>query len=435
MGLDPVASSSGRGSARRDPQARVIATKLSQNRMTPGTRSAAEASSIDVPGVRRTARVWNLQPEIQHYRIAVWDGLNQLGAADSAYSLSVLGTLARDGEAIGGGKRPYFIDCPLEHARRFGVRTSHWPRIERLLRDDPPDVLLMEGNPRNMDCWRLPSMCHAMGIPVIAWTKVHSYSRWAPVMKILKPRFYSRFDCAVCYGESSRDELAISGFPPSRIFVANNTIDTRRVFTDAERIGARGVHLRRVAGMEGRRILLSIGRMDPEKRHGDLLDAWPRLRELDPSLALVIVSGGSLLEEIRVRAEALDRQRILVTGRVPEGDDYAWVSACDACIYPGAVGLAVNISLAFGKPTIIADEPGSDSEILRHGITGWRFRRGDVDALVAAVRHMLENPEEVAAVAAGARALMRDTVTMENMVANIDKAIRMALALRGSARN
>jgi glycosyltransferase involved in cell wall biosynthesis len=402
--------------------------------MTRDATTVATATLPHKPPSRSTARVWDLQPEVQHYNVAVWDGLSELGAADGAYSLSVLGTLGSDGGAIGGGKRPYFIQCPLEYTQPLGVRMCRWPQIEGLLRRDPPDVLVIGANPRNTDCWHIPSLCHALGIPVVTWTKVHGYSRFATLMKVFKPRFYSRFDYAVCYGNSSRDELITYGFPPDRIFVANNTVDTRRILADAERINARGVELLRAAGLEGRKVLLCIGRMDPEKRHQDLLAAWPLLRELDTSLSLVIVSGGPLLEEIRAKAAALDPQRILVTGRVPEGDDYAWISACDVGIYPGAVGLAINISLAFGKPTIIADEHGADSEILQHGVTGWRFRRGNLRAMVAAVEYVLSRPEEVQAVAARGRTLMRDTVTIENMVANIDGAIRAALALRGSTR-
>lgn len=387
----------------------------------------------DAPRAARPAVVWDLQPEVQHYSVAVWDGVSALGATDGAYALSVLGTL-ENGGAIGGGQRPYFVECPIEHRRRFGVHLSGWPRFEQQLRRSPPDVLIIGGNPRNFDCWRIPRLCRAMGIPVIMWSKVHSYSRFAPIMKWVKPRFFSRFDCAVCYGESSRDELIGYGFPPDKVFVANNTIDTRRVFLDAERIQHRGLELRRAAGLEQRKILLCIGRMDPEKRHQDLLNAWPRLRELDPNLSLVIVSGGPLLETIRDQSARIDPERIRVTGRVPEGDDYAWISTCDLGIYPGAVGLAINISLAFGKPTIIADEYGADSEIVRHGVTGWRFERGDLDDMVRAVRHVLSSPDEVRDVTARARTLMRDTVTIENMVANIDKAIRTALALRGSRK-
>ena len=383
-------------------------------------------------GAAPAARVWDLQPEVQHYSVPLWDLLGELGARDGAYALTVLGTLGADGGAIGGPRRPYFVDCPLATFRRMGVRLCHWPGFERRLRADPPDALVIGANPRNTDCWRMPRLCRELGIPVVAWTKAHSTSRLAPVVRRLKRWLYAPFDCVVCYGESSKRELTASGYPPERVFVAHNTIDTRRIFARGDAILARGAELRRAAGLAGRKVLLCVGRMDPEKRHRDLLDAWPRLRALDPDLHMVLISGGPLLEAIRARAAAVDAERIRVVGRVPEGDDYAWIAASDLGLYPGAVGLAINISLAFGRPTIIADEPGADAEIVRHGETGWRYPRGDLDALVGAVRHVLAHPEEAARVGAGARALLRETITLDNMAASIDRAIRLALAVRES---
>jgi len=63
-------------------------------------------------------------------------------------------------------------------------------------------------------------------------------------------------------------------------------------------------------------------------------------------------------------------------------------------------------------------------------VTGWRFPRGDLGAMVAAVKHVLSMPEELQSVTSRARLLMRDTITIDNMVAGIDRAIRRALALR-----
>ena len=196
---------------------------------------------------------------------------------------------------------------------------------------------------------------------------------FAPLARFFKPLFYSHFDYAICYEESSRNELLSYGFPSDRVCVANNTIDTRRIFIDDDGIRSRGETLRRSAGLQGKKILLSIGRMYPEKRHEDLLDAWPQIAALDPDLCLLIVSDGPLLETIQSKARALDPNRIIITGRVPEGDDYAWTAACEVGIYPGAVGLAINVAMAFGKPTIIADERGADSEILETRYHGLAF--------------------------------------------------------------
>jgi len=377
------------------------------------------------------ARVWFLQPEVHHYRLPVLDSVQARGRADDAYEITVLGGLDARGHCIGGGMREYVRSCPLVQSNKFGVSTARWPSFEGMFTQEKPDVLVMLGNPRIRQCWTLPKLARSMGVPVVGWSKVHSYSRLAWASNLIKPRFFNRFDTMIVYGESARKELMGFGISGDHVFVAQNTIDTRHIFTDADRISARGRELRKQAGMDGKRIMLCIGRMDPEKRHQDLLDAWPRLREADPDLRLVIVSGGPMLHEIRAKAHALDPTGILLTGRVPEGDDYAWISTCDLGIYPGAIGLAINISLAFGKPTIIANELGSDSEILEHGITGWRYKRGDLNAMVTTIQSVLRDRTATEVVCQRARALMRDRVTIDNMTAKIDSAVRLALSMRG----
>ncbi len=382
----------------------------------------------------RPAKVWIIQPKIEHYRTPIFDGLVERGAADGTYGLTVLGTLD-GGKAFGGSARPYFVSCPRREFRRLNVLLFEWPDAERLVREQRPDTVLIEANTRNLTSWRLPVLCRKLGIPVVGWSKVHSYSKASAIMGVVKRRFFRRFDRMICYGESSYDELVSLGYPHERALIANNTIDTRRIFTEGDRLRARGEEIRRERGLVGKRLLLCIGRMDADKRHQDLLDAWPALRALDPRLVLVLISGGPLLEDIRAKAAALDPERILVTGRVPEGDDYAWIAASDVCVYPGAVGLAINQSLAFGKPTLIADERGADSEILIGADspatqTGWRFERGNLDAMVAGVRMILEGGAATEAVCRRAMELMRDKVTIDNMIGSIDRTIRLALAMR-----
>jgi glycosyltransferase involved in cell wall biosynthesis len=386
----------------------------------------------------RTARVWILQPDIHHYRTPVFDGVRAKGLADGRYSLEVLGGM-KDGKAIGGEGRPYYRHVPRSVLSKFGVTYFRWETAPGLIEAERPDVLVVEANIRNLTCWKLLAMCRRMGTPVVGWSKVHSYSKAAGsaggVMGILKRRFYGKFDRMICYGESSKAELVGLGYPTDRAIIANNTIDTRRIFAEGDALRARGMKIRDERGLVGKKILLCIGRMDADKRHQDLLDAWPRLAALDPGLVLVLVSGGPLLDEIRAKAAAVDSARILVTGRVPEGDDYAWIATSDACIYPGAVGLAINQSLAFGKPTLIANEIGADSEILvgeedSGRQTGWRYERGNLMAMVTGVKAILAGGSGVESVCQRAMELMRDKVTLDNMVSAIDRSIRLALDLR-----
>ena len=49
--------------------------------------------------------------------------------------------------------------------------------------------------------------------------------------------------------------------------------------------------LRASLGLCDKKLLLVIGRMVPQKRHADLLAAWPKLRALDQRLHLIVVSA------------------------------------------------------------------------------------------------------------------------------------------------
>lgn len=364
------------------------------------------------PGLE-PSRVYFFQPAIQHYRIPFWDSIVE--RAKERYRLTVLGPL-ENGAAFGGGTRSYFRQTPLKSLALPGLGLEHWPEALQIVRRERPNVVIVAANPRNVTCWKLPASCRQTGAACVAHSKVHS-SAGVPtfIMNPLKRRLFRDYDFAICYGKQSRQELLELGFPEQRVRVAQNTIDTRRIFQHREQIAARAAALKSATSLNDKRVLLCVGRMDAEKRHADLLAAWPRLRDIDTKMVLVLVGGGPMLDEIRGRARSIDPHRIIVTGRVPEGDDYAWIAASDITVFPGAVGLAINQSLALGKPTIIADETGSDSEILEHEVTGWRYSRGNVDALVATVSQALRDEPGRLRIGANAERIMRQVVTIENM--------------------
>lgn len=373
------------------------------------------------------SQVWILQPTVEHYRAPVFDAVRARG--QGRYALRVLGPL-EGGAGTGGVERDWFDHQPYVTRTFGGQPATWWPGVEGRVARGKPAALIVGTSPRCVSAWRLPSVCRRAGTVPICWSKIHSFSGLPTLItEGAKKALYRRYDRAIVYGEASRDELVALGFPTDRVHVAHNTIDTTRIFTDGERIAARGRALLAGAGLTGRRVIVCVGRMQADKRQGDLLGAWPMLKILDPELALVLVGGGPDLETRREQARALDPrgEDILVTGRVPEGDDYAWLSAASLAIFPGAVGLAINQSMAFGTPTIIADERGADGEIVAHGETGWRYPRGDIAALVDTVALVTRDAAGAEAVATRARRYMRDEITLDHMAEVLDQAITAAL--------
>lgn len=367
-------------------------------------------------------QVWNAYPWLPHYRQPVWDGVVARQGDD--YRFQVLG-VPPAGKNISVQDRNYIRPITDFGARPWQVVPT---TMGRLVRAEQPAVTIVVANPRYKEGWEIPRLVRRYGGVSVLWTKSYSYSR--PMFGLrdwIKRRFFANYDFAIVYGRTAADDMIALGMPPERIFIAQNTIDTRRIFEEADKFAEAAEQLRERQGLTGKKILLDIGRMDAVKRHEDVLEAWPSLRELDPQLVLVLVGGGKQLDTYREMAQRIDPDRIRVIGRVAEGEDYAWIAASDATIQCGAVGLAINQSMAFGKPTVIADQIGPDTELLVEGETGWRYREGDRVALVQAVARVLRNPDERAKIAERARRVIRDEANIDNMVMQVDACIRTAL--------
>jgi glycosyltransferase involved in cell wall biosynthesis len=370
-------------------------------------------------------KVWMFEPLVQHYRLPVFDSLRE--RAQGRYDFTLFGTL-ENGRAMGGSSRPYLRESRQRWVRKCGINFLEWRDAEERVRSERPDVLIMTSNVRCLSAWRLPRLCHEYGGHIVGWTKVHAHGLPTILERPIRGNFYRRYDRMLIYGQRSFEELTGYGYPSAHAHVFRNTIDTRRIFEEGDALRTRGKALLASAGLSKRRVLLCIGKMQSQKRLDDLLDAWPALRALDEQLSLVVVGSGPLLESYRERAARVDAERVHVIGHVPEGDDYAWMSIADIFVVPGAVGLAINQALAFGCPTLVADEPGADSEIIVHDETGWRYPPGDTDALIANIRAILTNTDDTRKISQQGREKVRSDVTIEHMVDVIDGVLTELLA-------
>ena len=347
-----------------------------------------------------------------------------MGAND--YDLQVWGTL-RDGEVVGGGKRDYFYDLPLKRSGLGRRRCEWWPGVKQRLVQASPDLVVCPVYPSNLTSWMMPGFCRKRQISCVGWGKVYGKTSNALAMK-LKQRLFCKYDRMLVYGNRSLDELCdIFGYERKKVFVTKNTIDTQRIFDLRDDYAEQAKELRKTHQLEGAKVLLCIAKMEHGKRHADLLAAWPMLRELDPKLHLVLAGSGSLHDEIADQCSEMDSERIRFLGRVPAGHDYTWIAASDMTIQCGAVGLAVNQSLAFGKPTIIADEISPDTEALTHGVNGWRYVKGDTASLVEAVKQILTNPAKADDLASQGPITIQNEFSIKNMVNKIHECMMDAL--------
>jgi glycosyltransferase involved in cell wall biosynthesis len=134
-------------------------------------------------------------------------------------------------------------------------------------------------------------------------------------------------------------------------------------------------HPRRRAGWEPGVdvVLVSLGRVAPEKSVAVLVDAFALAARHRPRLRLLLVGGGPSEAEVIDRAAAAGLGgRVHVTGRLPRQEALALVKACDVFLFASQTetqGLVLAEALAAGLPVAAVDGAGV-TETVRPGIDG-----------------------------------------------------------------
>ena len=146
-------------------------------------------------------------------------------------------------------------------------------------------------------------------------------------------------------------------------------------------------------GMEpGSQVVGVVARLEPEKGHPTLLEAWPAVLRSVPDAYLLIVGEGSRREALEALARDLRiAHRVVFTGR--RDDVPAVTAALDVAVLPSyreAQGLSILEALALSRP-VVASNVGGIPEVITDGVTGLLVPPHDPDALAAAVVRLLRD--------------------------------------------
>jgi glycosyltransferase involved in cell wall biosynthesis len=121
------------------------------------------------------------------------------------------------------------------------------------------------------------------------------------------------------------------------------------------------------------RIVLSVGRLEAQKDHATLIDAFAMIADRFPDWNLRIVGDGSLRAELaRKIAEHGLETRVTLAGTIADID--AEYERAEFLAVPSrfeSFGMATAEALAAGRPVLgFADCPGTN-ELVTHGANGW----------------------------------------------------------------
>ncbi len=174
-------------------------------------------------------------------------------------------------------------------------------------------------------------------------------------------------------------------------------------------------------GLEpGAELVGVVARLEPEKGHPTLIEAWPMVLRARPSAYLLIVGEGSRREALEDQARDLGiTDRVVFTGR--RDDIPAVTAALDVAVLPSyreAQGLTVLEAMALSRP-VVASNVGGIPEMITDGATGLLVPPRDAPALAAAITRLLSDHPLADMIARAGHDLVHERFCIELMVSKI----------------
>ena len=223
------------------------------------------------------------------------------------------------------------------------------------------------------------------------WLQIHGVDAWDPPRSRLVRAAVARAELVTAVSRHTRRRFLAwaEDVKPHRVRVLPDTVEPR--FTS----GPKPAHLLRRYGIEGKRVLLSVGRLSAAERykgHDRVIAALRGLRQRFPDLTYVVVGDGddrARLEALARELGAADIMRFL--GWVSDAELVEHYRMADLFVMPSTgegFGIAFLEAMACGVPAIGGDSDGSVDPLSGAGIG----RAVPVENIAEVIADALETP-------------------------------------------
>lgn len=155
-------------------------------------------------------------------------------------------------------------------------------------------------------------------------------------------------------------------------------------------------------GQPDKTLLLSIGRLAPEKQVEQILPVLDNV----PNTHLAIVGDGPYREKLE---EIFAGRSVTFTGYKSGVELSKAFASADIFMFPSSTietfGLVAAEAMASGL-AVVSSNVGGVPEIIQSGVNGYMFEPNDLNTMVAQVRDLVEHPDKRRAMAQAARETM-----------------------------
>jgi len=164
--------------------------------------------------------------------------------------------------------------------------------------------------------------------------------------------------------------------------------DERRLRKEMEAALPRAAKWGEELGLQGKKVILYIGRLIDVKNIDRLLEAFPLV---DASACLVIVGDGVCRAELEDRCHRLKLENVYFLGKQTGHDLFAWYDIADVLVLPStreAFGAVVNEALVGGCPVAVSRNAGA-SALVQDAESGVVFNPYSAEDIAEALNRVL----------------------------------------------
>ena len=230
----------------------------------------------------------------------------------------------------------------------------------------------------------LPVACSLARHPLLM---IYGIEAWKHVPRRLTNRLLPRARAIVSISEITRDRLLAWSKYRGRTYLLPNAIHT-----EAYGIREKRADLVKRYGLEGKRVLLTVGRLVEQERYKGFDEVLEILTDLPTDVVYMIAGGGNDAVRLQQKAAQLGiGDRVVFTGLFPDAEKADLYALADVYVMPSrgeGFGYVFLEALASGVPVIGSKHDGG-REALLDGDLGLLVDPANPAEILAALRELL----------------------------------------------
>lgn len=186
-----------------------------------------------------------------------------------------------------------------------------------------------------------------------------------------------------CYGfpggTLQKENFLYYGIPEDKCFVMPMSVKENRIIEAKN--GILDVEALKIKyGVEGKKVVLFVGRLERVKNVDVLLRAFKIIKEKNKELALFIIGDGTEKAYLERRATELQISDIYFEGYITFPKNVEYYKMADVFVLPSTYepwGLVINEAIIMDLPVVISSHVGCRNDLVRQGENGFIFEDND----------------------------------------------------------